>query len=145
MDVDALVADHAARIRALVPVTDVRLTGSASVPGLDPCDVDLVVLADDVTAVAEQLGTSYPRLHPEQWHDDWAAFRDPGPPQVDVVVVRPGTSGDAHHRRAWDLIAADPVLAAEYAQLKAVRHGYEQRKAAFFDRVVGLLSEESAS
>jgi len=82
----------------------------------------------------------YPPLYEEQWRDDWAAFRDPGPPQVDVVLTRRGTNGDAHHRRAWELILVDQELRAEYERLKALgMSGVE--KAAFFDRVVGKLGD----
>jgi hypothetical protein len=82
----------------------------------------------------------YPPLYEEQWRDDWAAFRDPGPPQVDVVLTRRGTKGDAHHRRAWELILADHELRAEYVRLKALgMSGVE--KAAFFDRVVAMLGD----
>jgi hypothetical protein len=60
-------------------------------------------------------------------------------PRSDLVVTQPGTKGDAHHRRAWELLASDPGLLAEYRRLKASSEEYEQRKAAFFDRVVMLL------
>jgi len=73
--------------------------------------------------------------------EDWAAFRDPGPPQVDLVVTRFGTKEDAHHRRAWELLAQDAGLLEEYRALKAVEGDYEQRKAVFFERVVTLLGE----
>jgi len=145
MDVGAIVAEHEDRIRSLVPLAEIRLTGSASVEGLAAGDVDLVMLVDDVEEAATRLAQAYPVLHRDEWRDDWAAFRDPGPPQVDVVVTRPGTSGDAHHRRAWEFLAADPALLSEYCSLKAVPGDYEARKAAFFDRVVGLLGEDRRS
>lgn len=128
-----VVDEHRRRIASLVPGADVRLTGSASVPGLDAADVDLVVLSDDVHATARLLARAYPRLYPEEWRDDWAAFRDPGPPQVDVVVTRPGSRGDAHHRLAWELLAADPQLVEKYRSVK----GDVAQKAAFFERLVG--------
>jgi hypothetical protein len=72
---------------------------------------------------------------------DWAAFRDPGPPQVDIVLTVPGSKGDAYHRRAWDLLLAKPPLQAEYTQLKtAGMTGAD--KAAFFDRVVSMLDAD---
>ena len=70
---------------------------------------------------------------------DWAAFREPWRPQVDVVVTRRGTKGDDHHRRAWDLLRHDPALLAEYHALEQDKPNYEPRKAAFFDRVVAQL------
>jgi hypothetical protein len=78
-------------------------------------------------------------LYEEEWRDDWAAFRDPGPPQVDVVLTKAGTKGDAHHRRAWELILADSDLKAEYERLKAAGMDGAQ-KAAFFEHVVAMLS-----
>ena len=130
---------HERRLRELLPAAQVRVSGSASLPGLGPDDLDLVALVDDVTAAAEILRPEYPELYPGEWRDDWAAFRDPGPPQVDIVLTRPGTLGDKHHRLAWELLATRPDLLAEYRDLKATPDDYERRKREFFDRVVALL------
>ena len=127
------------RLRELLPEGRVHLSGSASVPGLEPGDLDLVVLVDDVAAAAETLLPEYPMLYADEWRDDWAAFRDPGPPQVDIVLTRPGTLGDKHHRLAWGLLADRPDLLAEYRELKATPDDYERRKREFFERVVGQL------
>jgi GrpB-like predicted nucleotidyltransferase (UPF0157 family) len=135
----ALAEKHRQRIAASVPNASILVTGSASVEGLPANDLDLVVLVADVWDAATRLRSDYPPLYEDDWRDDWVAFRDPGPPQVDLVVTQPGTRGDAHHRRAWELIANDPGLLAEYRRLKASSEEYEQRKAAFFDRVVMLL------
>jgi len=132
---------HTARIAVRVPDARVELTGSASVGGLDAQDVDLVVVTDDVGRVADALARSYAQLYPEQWSGDWAAFRDAGPPQVDVVVTSPGSTGDLHHRAAWELIAARQDLQDEYRRLKAhLARGYPERKARFFERVVAELT-----
>jgi GrpB-like predicted nucleotidyltransferase (UPF0157 family) len=127
------------RIRELLPAAEVQLSGSASLPGLDPGDLDLVVLVEDVEAAAETLRAEYPVLYAEEWRDDWAAFRVPGTPQVDVVVTRPGTLGDKHHRLAWHLLAERPDLLEEYRALKATPGDYEGRKREFFERVVAQL------
>jgi GrpB-like predicted nucleotidyltransferase (UPF0157 family) len=137
----ALAEKHRQRIAASVPDASILVTGSASVDGLPANDLDLVVLVSDVRAAAARLRKDYPPLYEDEWRDDWAAFRDPGPPQVDLVVTQPGTKGDAHHRRAWELLASDPGLLAEYRRLKASSEEYEQRKAAFFERVVTLLED----
>jgi GrpB protein len=137
----ALADEHRQRIAASVPNASIVVTGSASVEGLHANDLDLVVLVSDVRDAAARLRKTYPPLYEDEWRDDWAAFRDPGPPQVDLVVTRPGTKGDAHHRRAWELLASDPGLLGEYRRLKASSEDYEQRKAAFFERVVSLLGE----
>ena len=137
----SLVEEHRKRIVAIVPEACVCLSGSASVEGLAANDVDLVALVSDVADAADRLRTLYRALFEEDWRDDWAAFRDEGPPQVDLVVTRVGTKGDAHHRLAWQLLAEDAGLLAEYRALKANGGDYEQRKAAFFERVVALLHE----
>lgn len=127
------------RLRELLPGARVQLSGSAGMPGLEADDLDLVALVDDVAAAAEILGSEYPPLHPGEWRADWAAFRDPGPPQVDIVLTRPGSLGDKHHRLAWELLAARPDLLAEYRELKAAPGDYERRKREFFERVVAQL------
>lgn len=127
------------RIRELLPGAEVQLTGSSSVSGLEPGDLDLVVLVEDVAAAAEILRSEYPVLYREEWREDWAAFRVPGPPQVDIVVIRPGSLGDRHHRLAWRLLAERPDLLEEYRALKAIPEDYEVRKREFFERVVALL------
>jgi hypothetical protein len=108
------VIDVERRIRELLPAAEVQLSGSASLPGLDPGYAD-------------------------EWREDWTAFRVPGTPQVDVVVTRPGTLGDKHHRLAWHLLAERPDLLEEYRALKATPGDYEARKREFFERVVAQL------
>lgn len=138
--IDEVISAHRHRIRRLVPTADVRVTGGALLDGEHSVDVDLVALVNDVAVAAKVLAREYPALYPDEWRDDWAAFRDPDPPQVDVVVTRIDTEGDAHHRRAWDLLLQRPDLLAEYRQLRSNRRtGYEERKAEFFERVVALL------
>lgn len=131
--------EHERRLRELLPRAEVHPSGSASLPGLDPSDLDLVVLVEDISAAAETLRSHYPPLHPAEWREDWAAFRDPGPPQVDVAVTRRGTLGDMHHRLAWQLLAADPGLLGEYRALKQSSVDYDVRKRKFFERVVARL------
>jgi GrpB-like predicted nucleotidyltransferase (UPF0157 family) len=131
--------EYERRLRELLPGGEVHLSGSARVPGLDPGDLDLIVLVDDVAAAADILRAEYPVLHAEEWREDWAAFRVPGSPQVDIVVTRRGTVGDKHHRLAWDLLAGRPELLEEYRALKATPEDYERRKREFFERVVAQL------
>ena len=139
-ELNAVIADHAGRIAQAVPEGLTSVSGSTLLGHYAGHDVDLVVLVPHVPDAADQLRVVYPPLYEEQWRDDWAAFRDPGPPQVDVVLTRRGTKGDAHHRRAWELILADQELRAEYERLKALgMSGVE--KAAFFDRVVAMLGD----
>ena len=136
---EELIAWHRSRITNKLPAAEIHLTGSASVVGLSAEDVDLVVLVEEVLAAAAELRDMYRPLYDDQWSDTWAAFRDPGLPQVDLVLTKRGTKWDAHHRLAWYLLRRDSELRDEYAALKEEPQDYAQRKAAFFEAVVGLL------
>jgi hypothetical protein len=57
---------------------------------------------------------------------------------VDIVLTKRGTKGDAHHRRAWELILTDETLRAEYERLRAAGMDSAQKKI-FFERVVASL------
>ena len=140
-DVDALVALHMRRIAEAVPDASVSLSGSTLLGRFGGHDIDLVALVPNLADAADRLATVYPPLYQEEWRDDWAAFRHAGPPQVDIVLTKRGTRGDAHHRRAWELLLADPSLQAEYVGLKAAGMS-GARKAAFFERVVAMLDDE---
>lgn len=117
------------RLRAALPGSDVRLTGSASLRDSDVDDLDLVAIVDDVETAASRLGL--PPLHPEQWRDDWAAFRVEAHPQLDVVLTRAGTPAYDRHVGAWERLAGDPSLLAEYRREKLD----PERKRDFFERV----------
>jgi hypothetical protein len=138
-EIEGLVARHVRRIREAVPEGETLLSGSTLLCAYGGHDLDLVVLVPDVADAADRLRGAYPPLYEDEWRDDWAAFRLPGPPQVDIVLTRRGTKGDAHHRRAWELILADEALRAEYERLKAAGFDSAQKKA-FFERVVARLS-----
>jgi hypothetical protein len=139
-EVKTLVTQHEKRIREALPESTTHLSGSALLGEYGGHDVDLVVLVPDVADAANRLRSLYSPLYEEDWRDDWAAFRQPGPPQLDIVLTRPGTKGDAYHRRAWELILADEALRTEYARLKA--SGMDSaRKKVFFERVVAMLDD----
>ena len=122
-----------------MPEGTTSLSGSTLLGQYGGHDLDLVVLVPDVADAASRLRRLYPPLYEDEWRDDWAAFRLSGLPQVDIVLTRPGTKGDAHHRRAWELILADDALRAEYERLKAA--GMDSaRKKVFFERVVSRLT-----
>lgn len=139
-EVEASVVRHAGRIAEAVPEGTTSVSGSALLGHYGGHDLDLVVLVPNVADAASRLRYAYPPLYEEEWRDDWAAFRDPGPPQVDIVLTKRGTKGDAHHRRAWELILADRNLKAEYEHLKAAGMDSVQ-KAVFFERVVAMLGD----
>src|SRR5947209_12026097 len=133
---------HKTRIVNAVPSAIINLSGTGLVEGLVSNDVDIVVLAPRVESVAEALATIYPPLHPDEWRDNWAAFRDPGPPQVDVVVTVPGSKGDLHHRRAWDVLARRLDLQQEYADLREGEGDSAEAKRAFFERVAAIVGAD---
>jgi len=139
VDVEATIALHTGRIREAVPEGTTLVSGSTLLGQYGGHDIDLVVLVPDVADAADRLRRLYPPLYEDEWRDDWAAFRLLGPPQVEVVLTRPGTKGDAHHRRAWELILADDELRAEYERLKAAGMDSAQKKV-FFKRVVNRLT-----
>lgn len=136
--VEAVVTRHTRRIADALPEGSISMSGSTLLGQYGGHDVDLVVLVPDVTDASTRLRSTYPPLYEEEWRDDWAAFRDPGPPQVDIILTKRGTKGDAHHRLAWELILAKQSLRDEYERLKVA--GMDgARKAAFFERVVAML------
>ena len=139
-EVAALIASHERRIREVVPEGTCSVSGSTLLGRYGGHDVDLVVLVPDVAGAASRLREVYPPLYEDEWRDDWAAFRDPGPPQVDLVVTRAGTKGDAHHRRAWELLLSEKELRDEYLRLKAARMTSAE-KHVFFEGVVRRLSD----
>jgi hypothetical protein len=140
-ELEALIDRHEERIRQAVPEGEISVSGSTALGRFGGHDLDLVVLVPDVADAANRLRGVYPPLYEEDWRDDWAAFRLPGPPQVDIVLTKPGTKGDAHHRRAWELILADEALRAEYERLKAAGMDSAQKKD-FFERVVAVLEAD---
>lgn len=138
-ELERLITRHTRRIAEAVPEGVTSVSGSTLLDSYAGHDVDLVVLVPDVAAAADRLRLAYRPLYEDEWRDDWAAFRETEPVQVDIVLTRSGTKGDAHHRRAWELVLADEPLRAEYERLK--RAGMTSaEKAAFFDRVVAMLS-----
>ena len=139
-ETEALVARYRAAVSTIVPGADVHLSGSTLLGAFGGHDVDLGGVGADVAAAAQRLRTAFPPLHEDEWRDDWAAFREPGPPQVDIVVTVAGTRGDAHHRRAWELLLRDADLRDEYLRAKAAGMSGEQKRV-FFERVVARLED----
>jgi hypothetical protein len=137
-EIELLITRHKARIGEVIPGAETFVSGSTLLGSFGGHDIDLVALVEDVADAAARMRRAYPPLYEGEWREDWAAFREPGPPQVDIVLTKPGTEGHAHHIRAWDLILADESLKAEYASLKSAGMNSAQ-KAAFFDHVVAKL------
>ncbi|MGA5299052.1 hypothetical protein ACPCHT_03945 [Nucisporomicrobium flavum] len=129
------------RLAPLLPAHELTLTGGSSVPGaLTKGDVDLhltVAPADFPQTVATLRGL-YAVVHPEIWQDTLATFALEAELPAGLAVTPAGSEHDVRFRRAWQLIAADRRLLAEYNAMKlAGPEGYEQRKSAFFTRLTG--------
>lgn len=117
------------------------LVGGSSLPGaLTRGDVDLHlrVEPDAFPGAVARLRAVYAVVHPEIWQASLATFEVPGAPLPTGVAVTPrGSEHDVRFTVTWLRLAAEPALLAEYNALKtADDDGYEDRKSAFFDRVV---------
>lgn len=123
------------------------LVGGSSVPGaLTRGDVDLHlrVRPADFPAAVEALRRSHAVVHPEIWGPTLATFSAVGSALPTGIAVTPvGSEHDLRFTRTWALLRADPALVAEYNAAKLADDGprgerYEERKSAFFDRVLRL-------
>jgi GrpB-like predicted nucleotidyltransferase (UPF0157 family) len=116
----AAFAEHAARIRELLPGAEVRHVGGTSVVGLlTTGDVDLHVRVEqaDLPAARDALGRLYEPLHPDHWRES-AYFFAPDTSPREIALTAIGNLDDLHHGEAWQRIAADPELIARYNALK---------------------------
>ncbi len=139
----AAFGEHERRIRELLPNIEVHHTGGTSVKGvLTTGDVDLQVRTerDTFESARDALCELYEPLHRDTWHSDsayfTAAYDDP-PVEVALTVI--GTLDDLHHGAAWQHIAEDPTLIADYNALKRAHEGgspdeYDAAKREFFYR-----------
>ncbi len=137
----ALLAAERARLAPLLPPHELRHTGGSSVPGaLTRGDVDLhlrVAPADFAVTVSRLRGV-YPVVHPGIWQATLATFTVPAALPAGLAVTPAGSVHDVRFTRCWQLLAAEPVLLAEYNAMKrAAGDDYEQRKSEFFDRLLG--------
>jgi hypothetical protein len=123
------------------------LEGGSSVPGaLTRGDVDLHLRVPpaDFPAAVGKLRRSHAIVHPEIWGPTLATFEATGTTRSIGIAVTPvGSEHDLRFTRTWQLLRADPDLVAEYNAAKLAEdgprgEGYEERKSAFFDRVLRL-------
>ena len=139
-DARRIAAEVGARLAALLPAHELTLTGGSSVPGaLTKGDVDLhlTVAPADFAATVTALRALYRVVHPEIWQDTLATFAVDAQLPTGIAVTPAGSEHDHRFRRAWELLRADPALLAEYNAMKAgSAAGYEERKSAFFTRLV---------
>jgi hypothetical protein len=134
-------------LRAAGVPGELVLVGGSSVPGaLTRGDVDLHLRVPpaDFAAAVDALRRSHAVVHPEIWGATLATFEAIGTPLPTGVAVTPVDSEhDRRFSRTWQLMRADPALVAEYNAAKLAEDGprgdgYEERKSAFFDRVLRL-------
>ncbi|HKG51631.1 MAG TPA: hypothetical protein VKB14_14420 [Actinomycetales bacterium] len=142
----AVLAAERRRLRRLGVPGELVLVGGSSVPGaLTHGDVDLhlrVPPGDFADAVA-RLRLTYRVAHPQIWTSTLATFEllRTGPPPVGLAATPLGSEHDVRFTCSWALLAGDPALVAEYNSMKLAGDGpdgagYEERKSAFFDRLV---------
>ncbi|WP_199421811.1 GrpB family protein [Actinotalea solisilvae] len=136
-----ILAAERERLAALGVGGDLELVGGSSVPGaLTRGDVDLHLRVEPalLAAAVRTLRTVYDVVHPEIWQPTLATFAVPDAPLPTGVAVTPvGSEHDVRFTVTWRRVAAEPALLAEYNALKTGdAAGYEERKSAFFDRVV---------
>jgi GrpB-like predicted nucleotidyltransferase (UPF0157 family) len=142
-DAAAAFTEHERRIRARLPDVEVRHTGGTSLRGvLTTGDVDLQVRTngESFESAREALRELYEPHHPDAWHSEGAFFKAADAvPRVEVALTAGGTLDDLHHGEAWDRIAADPDLIADYNEMKRRHEGgsqdaYNAAKRDFFYR-----------
>ncbi len=146
-EAERILADQRDALRAAGVTGDLELVGGSSVPGaLTRGDVDLhlrVAPADFAVAVAA-LRRTHTVVHPEIWGPTLAAFEAVGTALPTGIAVTPaGSEHDLRFTRTWQLLRSDPALVQEYNAAKLADdgpagEGYEDRKSAFFDRVLRL-------
>jgi hypothetical protein len=133
------------RLRALGVVGELLLTGGSSVAGaLTRGDVDLHLRVRPVAfaSVVALLRRTYVVVHPEIWGPTLATFVVPAALEAGMAVTPTGSEHDLRFTRTWQLLAADPALLSEYNAVKladaSCENTYEDRKSAFFDRILEL-------
>jgi len=142
------------RLAALGVPGELVLVGGCSVPGaLTRGDVDLHLRVPPTAfaAAVAALRADHPVVHPEIWGPTLATFEIPAPVPAGLAVTPAGSEHDLRFTRTWQLLAADPGLLAEYDAVKREGDGpadevaYEQRKSAFFDRLLARWPTSPAS
>ena len=140
---------HRARIVELLPDAEIEHVGSTSIPGaLTKGDVDLLVRVEDnaFAAASATLQELYAVHQPENWTPTYASFRDSKAtdPPVGVQLAVTGSTDDALFGPFREALIRDPVLLAEYNELKLRHDGanyerYTKVKGEFVERVLARL------
>ena len=135
-----------ASLLALVPGTELVLTGASSHPDLltaGDIDLHLRVPPGAWTEVVAMLRGTYAIVLPEIWQDGFATFEvAEAEPPVGIAATAIDGEHDRRFRSGWARLAADPAERAAYNDLKRAHAGgddatYRAAKSAFFDRLVG--------
>lgn len=137
-----ILAAERVRLRDRGVPGELLLVGGSSVPAaLTRGDVDLHlrVAPAHFDGTVRRLRDWYAVVHPEIWSPTLATFTVPAALLTGLAVTPAGSEHDRRFTRSWQLLAADPALLAAYNALKVDGEGaYEERKSAFFDRLVRL-------
>jgi len=126
------------------------LVGGSSVAGaLTHGDIDLHLRVPpaEFPATVERMHDLYVDARPEIWQPTLAVFERIGMPPVGVAVTPLGSEHDDRFSRSWTMLRAHPELVTEYNAMKRAADGpdgcgYEARKSAFFDRILGISVDE---
>lgn len=134
-----------ARIAAVLPEAEVRHTGGSSLPGaltLGDLDLHVRVPARRFERARERLSAAYTPYRPEMWADGFATFVVGGArPDTGIALTALGGEHDRRFVAAWERLAADPELLAEYNALKLRHEGstdvarYLAEKSELFSRL----------
>ena len=146
----AILRHERARLAGLLAGHELVLVGGSSVPGAvtkGDVDLHLRVPAADFDSTVAALRAVYRVVHPEIWQPSLATFAVEAALPTGVAVTPIGSEHDLRFSRSWRLLSADPDLLRAYNEVKQ-RHqhsaDYEQRKSAFFDRLLELWPEHPA-
>jgi hypothetical protein len=142
----AIHAEIVDRLRPVLPPHELVLTGGSSLPGTvtkGDVDLHLRVAPEDFDSTVARMKDLFPVVHPEIWQPTLATFAVPEARLPTGIAVTPiGSEHDVRFRRTWQLLATYPHLLAEYNATKLSGEGdYEQRKSAFFDRILAATVE----
>lgn len=139
----AVVEAERALLRASGVPGELVWTGGSSVPGaLTRGDVDLHlrVPPDLFVAAVERIRRDHVVVHPEIWCATLATFAVDAPIAAGLAVTPIGSEHDVRFTRSWHRLRGEPVLLAEYNELKLAGESldpseYEAHKSAFFSRL----------
>lgn len=135
--------DLIAQIHEATPELEVLFMGAAALglPGKNDIDLDILCGAKDIAHNAERLkkalGDPKSITHTlVAWEFKKDGF------EIDCILSDPTTSHVPRQKRVFELLKANVQLRAEYEDLKHASDGlpyteYEQRKKAFFIKVLG--------